>query len=125
MESAWASEKGRERQLEAIFRTHFADEIGQALGLSANHVRVLQLRALRHSAFLDIEERKDVAVEAPDLPYTKPAQRVLDLTKEAAATFNHNYIGTEHLLLGLFEEGSAAADIIAQGLTAQIGRAHV
>jgi RNA polymerase sigma factor (sigma-70 family) len=95
-----------------------AAEIGQALGLSANHVRVLQLRALRRAAFLETEER-NVAVEAPDLPYTKPAQHVLELTKEAASAFNHNYIGTEHLLLGLFEEGSAAADIIAQGLTAQ------
>lgn len=34
-----------------------AIEIGQALGLSANHVRVLQLRALRRAAFLEIEER--------------------------------------------------------------------
>jgi RNA polymerase sigma factor (sigma-70 family) len=100
------------------FQGYSAAEIGQALGLSANHVRVLQLRALRRAAFLETEER-NVAVEAPDLPYTKPAQRVLQLTIQAARALNHNYIGTEHLLLGLFEEGSAAADVIAQGLTAQ------
>lgn len=100
------------------FQGYSAAEIGQTLGLSANHVRVLQLRALRRAAFLETEERK-VAVEAPDLPYTQQAQRVLELTKEAARAFNHNYIGTEHLLLGIFEEGSAAADLMAQGLTAQ------
>jgi len=73
------------------FQGYSAAEIGQALGLSANHVRVLQLRALRRAAFLETEER-NVAVEAPDLPYNQQAQRVLELTKEAAFAFNHNYI---------------------------------
>jgi ATP-dependent Clp protease ATP-binding subunit ClpC len=38
------------------------------------------------------------------------ARRVLELAREEAQTFNHNYIGTEHLLLGLIreEEGIAA-----------------
>lgn len=100
------------------FQGYSAAEIGQALGLSANHVRVLQLRALRRAAFLETEER-NVVVEAPDLPYTQPAQCVLKLSKEAASALHHHSIGTEHLLLGIFEEGSAAADLIAQGLTAQ------
>lgn len=110
----------RERAILTLryFQGYSAAEIGQALGLSANHVRVLQLRALRRAAFLEAEER-NVAVEAPDLPYTQQAQRVLELAKEEARAFNHNYIGTEHLLLGIFEEGSAAADVMAQGLTAQ------
>jgi RNA polymerase sigma factor (sigma-70 family) len=110
----------RERAILTLryFQGYSAAEIGQALGLSANHVRVLQLRALRRAALLEVEER-NVAVEAPDLPYTKPAQRVLELTKEEARAFNHNYIGTEHLLLGIFEEGSAAVGLIAQGVTAE------
>jgi RNA polymerase sigma factor (sigma-70 family) len=100
------------------FQGYSAAEIGQALGLSTNHVRVLQLRALRRAVFLEAEERNG-PVEAPDLPYNQQAQRVLELTIQAARAFNHNYIGTEHLLLGIFEEGSAAAEVIAQGLTAQ------
>src|SRR5581483_10673373 len=110
----------RERAILTLryFQGYSAAEIGHALGLSANHVRVLQLRALRRAAFLETEER-NVPVEAPDLPYHPQAQRILELTKEAARAFNHNYIGTEHLLLGIFEEGSAAADLIAQGLTVQ------
>ena len=100
------------------FQGYSATEIGQALGLSANHVRVLQLRALRRAAFLEAEERS-VAVEAPELPYSEQAQRVLEIAKEEAYTLNHNWIGTEHLLLGLFVEGSAVTDLVAQGLTAQ------
>jgi RNA polymerase sigma factor (sigma-70 family) len=99
------------------FQGYSATEIGQALGLSANHVRVLQLRALRRAAFLEVEERS-VAVEAPELPYTEQAQRVLEIAKEEAHTLNHNWIGTEHLLLGIFVEESAATDLITQGLTA-------
>ena len=110
----------RERSILTLryFQGYSAAEIGQALGLSANHVRVLQLRALRRAAFLEAEER-NVPVETPDLPYNQQAQRVLELTREEARTLNHNYIGTEHLLLGLFDEGSAVADLIALGLTAQ------
>src|SRR5581483_11711192 len=60
----------RERAILTLryFQGYSAAEIGHALGLSANHVRVLQLRALRRAAFLETEER-NVPVEAPDLPY--------------------------------------------------------
>src|SRR3712207_7132008 len=37
--------------------------------------------------------------------FTERARRVLTLAQEEAQRFNHNYIGTEHLLLGLVREG--------------------
>lgn len=42
-------------------------------------------------------------------PYTKQAQKVIELTTKAARNMHHNYIGTEHLLLGLLKEGSGVA----------------
>ena len=42
-------------------------------------------------------------------PYTKQAQKVIELTTKAARRMHHNYIGTEHLLLGLLKEGSGVA----------------
>ena len=42
-------------------------------------------------------------------PYTKQAQKVIELTTKAARSMHHNYIGTEHLLLGLLKEGSGVA----------------
>ena len=108
----------RERDILTLrfFQGYSAAEIGQVLGLSAEHVRVLQLRALRRAALLEAEERS-VPVESPSIPYNEQALRVLELAKEEARAFNHNYIGTEHLLLGILREGSAAAELIDQGVT--------
>lgn len=48
-----------------------------------------------------------------DYQFTEQAERVLTYAQEEARTLQHNYVGTEHLLLGLLrEEGSAAAHIL-------------
>ncbi len=93
-----------------------AAEIGLVLGLNAKYVRVLQLRALRRAALLEAEERS-VPVESPGLPYDERALRVLELAKEEAHALNHNYAGTEHLLLGILREGSGAEELITHGVT--------
>ena len=51
--------------------------------------------------------------------YTDRARRVVVLAQEEARTLNHNYIGTEHLLLGLLHEGEgiAAKVLIELGFT--------
>jgi RNA polymerase sigma factor (sigma-70 family) len=110
----------RERDVLTLryFQGYSAAEVGQILGLSAKHVRVLQLRALRRAALLEARERS-VPVESPTLPYNEQALRVLALTEEEARAFNHNYIGTEHLLLGILREGSAAAELITHGVTVE------
>lgn len=41
--------------------------------------------------------------------FTERARKVLSLAQEEAQHFNHNYIGTEHLLLGLVREGEGVA----------------
>ncbi len=41
--------------------------------------------------------------------FTDRARRVMDLAQEEARMLNHNYIGTEHLLLGLIHEGEGVA----------------
>jgi len=50
-----------------------------------------------------------------EIPFTEETKRVLLLAGEEADRLLHNYIGTEHLLLGILrEEGSAAAAILMQ-----------
>ena len=53
-------------------------------------------------------------------PYTTRAQHALQLADTAAATLGHEYIGTEHLLIGLLDEqGGPAAQILNHlGVTA-------
>ncbi|MGA1591390.1 MAG: hypothetical protein EBX86_05335, partial [Actinobacteria bacterium] len=47
--------------------------------------------------------------------FTDRARRVVVLAQEEARMLNHNYIGTEHILLGLIHEGEGVA---AKGLEA-------
>lgn len=50
-----------------------------------------------------------------DVPFTPYAKRVLELAVEEARSLNHNYVGTEHLLLGLIKEGeSVGARVLIQ-----------
>ena len=46
--------------------------------------------------------------------FTPRAQQVLRLAREEAARFNHNYVGTEHLLLGLIKLGEGVAVNVLQ-----------
>jgi hypothetical protein len=59
----------------------------------------------------------------PDLPYTSNAKRVLELAMAAAADLGHSYVGSEHMLLGLIEGKTIAAEALAAlGLTAAAAR---
>jgi len=59
--------------------------------------------------------------------FTERARKVVILAKEEAKRFNHDYIGTEHLLLGLIKEGEGVAAAVLQnlGLTLDIIRLEV
>ncbi len=48
--------------------------------------------------------------------FTERARKVLSLAQEEAQRFRHNYIGTEHLLLGLVGEGEGVAAKVLQKL---------
>jgi ATP-dependent Clp protease ATP-binding subunit ClpC len=44
-----------------------------------------------------------------EIPFTPKAKRVLELSVDEARQLGHNYVGTEHLLLGLLREGEGVA----------------
>ncbi len=48
--------------------------------------------------------------------FTERARKVIILAKEEARRFNHDYIGTEHILLGLIREGEGVASAVLQKL---------
>src|SRR5260221_2492155 len=48
--------------------------------------------------------------------FTERARKVLSLAQEEAQRFNHSYIGTEHLLLGLVREGDGVAAKVLSNL---------
>ena len=59
--------------------------------------------------------------------FTDKARRVVVLAQEEAKLLNHNYIGTEHILLGLIHEGEgvAAKALEALGINLEQGREQV
>ena len=54
--------------------------------------------------------------------FTERAKKVLVLAQEEAQRFNHNYIGTEHLLLGLVREGEGVAAKVLGNLGVELNK---
>ena len=54
--------------------------------------------------------------------FTERAKKVLVLAQEEAQRFNHNYIGTEHLLLGLVREGEGIAAKVLSNLGVELNK---
>jgi ATP-dependent Clp protease ATP-binding subunit ClpC len=57
-----------------------------------------------------------------DLPFTPKAKKVMELATEEARALGHNYIGTEHLLLGLIREGEGVASQVLMNLGMELER---
>ncbi len=58
------------------------------------------------------------------IPFTSRAKKVLELALREALQLGHNYIGTEHILLGLIREGEGVAAQVLQGLGVDLNRAR-
>jgi len=56
------------------------------------------------------------------IPFTPRAKKVLELSLREALQLGHNYIGTEHILLGLIREGDGVAAQVLQKLGADLNR---
>ena len=54
--------------------------------------------------------------------FTDRARKVLTLAQDEAQRFNHNYIGTEHLLLGLVREGEGVAAKVLENLSVELAK---
>jgi Clp amino terminal domain, pathogenicity island component len=78
-------------------------------GVAAETLRSMgvSLDAVRH----DVEEiiGRGSTVPGPHIPFTPRAKKVLELSLREALQLGHNYIGTEHILLGLLREGEGVA----------------
>jgi hypothetical protein len=101
-----------------------AAEIARALGTSAGHIRVLQLRALRRAAQVEIMERNRYRMQEQESPFDSFAKlmapesrRVLDLAREEILSLKHWWIGTEHVLWGLASEESLTSFLTPLGIT--------
>ncbi|HET9501296.1 MAG TPA: Clp protease N-terminal domain-containing protein, partial [Marmoricola sp.] len=84
----------------------------ESLGISLEGVRA------------QVEEIIGLGQQAPSghIPFTPRAKKVLELSLREALQLGHNYIGTEHILLGLIREGEGVAAQVLQKLGADLNR---
>ncbi len=78
----------------------------------------INLEAVRHQVVEIIGQGS----QAPSghIPFTPRAKKVLELSLREALQLGHNYIGTEHILLGLIREGEGVAAQVLQKLGAEL-----
>ena len=88
--------------------------IQERTGVASDVLRNLDadLKKIR-TELLKLVSRGSTWVTMGQLPFTPRGRKVLELGYEEATALGHNYIGTEHLLLGLIrEEGGVAAHVL-------------
>ncbi len=79
----------------------------------------VDLKTLR----LEVEklvEQGPSTVSVGEIPFNPQAKKVLELSVEEARKFGHNYIGTEHLLLGLIKEGEGIAAHVLENMKVDV-----
>nr|YP_009296677.1 Clp protease ATP binding subunit [Apophlaea sinclairii]AOM65817.1 Clp protease ATP binding subunit [Apophlaea sinclairii] len=83
--------------------------VGEGTGIAAQVLKSMHV-SLR-DARIEVEKiiGRGSGFVAVEIPFTPRAKRVLELSLEEARQLGHNYIGTEHLLLGLIREGEGVA----------------
>ena len=56
--------------------------------------------------------------------FTDRVRKVLSLAREEAIQLQHDYVGTEHILLGLIREGGGVASVVLEGLGIEPDEIH-
>ncbi len=94
--------------------------IGEGTGVAAKVLKSLGVN-LKDSR-IEVEKiiGRGSGFVAVEIPFTPRAKRVLELSLEEARQLGHNYIGTEHLLLGLIREGEGVAARVLENLSVDL-----
>jgi ATP-dependent Clp protease ATP-binding subunit ClpC len=93
---------------------------GEGVAAKALESLGISLEAVRQQ----VEEIIGQGQQAPSghIPFTPRAKKVLELSLREALQLGHNYIGTEHILLGLIREGEGVAAQVLVRLGADLNR---
>ncbi|GIU84789.1 MAG: ATP-dependent Clp protease ATP-binding protein [Acidimicrobiales bacterium] len=93
---------------------------GEGVAAKALESLGISLEAVRQK----VEEIIGPGGSAPSghIPFTPRAKKVLELSLREALQLGHNYIGTEHILLGLIREGEGVAAQVLTKLGADLGK---
>jgi ATP-dependent Clp protease ATP-binding subunit ClpC len=96
--------------------------IGEGTGVAAKTLKSMGVNL--KDARVEVEKiiGRGSGFVAVEIPFTPRAKRVLELSWDEARQFGHNYIGTEHLLLGLIREGEGVAARVLDNLGVDLAK---
>ena len=94
--------------------------IGEGTGIAAQVLKSMNVNL--KDARIEVEKiiGRGSGFVAVEIPFTPRAKRVLELSLEEARQLGHNYIGTEHLLMGLVREGEGVAARVLENLSVNV-----
>jgi ATP-dependent Clp protease ATP-binding subunit ClpC len=87
----------------------------QSMGVDLNRVR---------QEVEQITPKGDKAATQQGISYTPRAKRVVELAIEESQNLGHNYVGTEHIMLGLIREGEGVAAQVLTNMGSDLKRAR-
>ena len=90
--------------------------IGEGTGVAAKTLKSMGVTLKDARAEVEKIIGRGSGFVAVEIPFTPRAKRVLELSWDEARQLGHNYIGTEHLLLGLIREGEGVAARVLENL---------
>ncbi len=95
--------------------------VQEGSGVAANVLKNMDidLEKIRHEVEKIVKTGPSM-VTMGQLPFTPRAKKVLELSMEEASALSHNYIGTEHLLLGLIKENEGIAAQVLMNLNVKL-----
>ena len=96
--------------------------IGEGTGVAAKTLKAMGVTL--KDARIEVEKiiGRGSGFVAVEIPFTPRAKRVLELSWDEARQLGHNYIGTEHLLLGLIREGEGVAARVLENLGVDLNK---
>lgn len=96
--------------------------IGEGTGVAAKTLKTMGVTLKDARAEVEKIIGRGSGFVAVEIPFTPRAKRVLELSWDEARQLGHNYIGTEHLLLGLIREGEGVAARVLENLGVDLNK---
>lgn len=96
--------------------------IGEGTGIAAKTLKGMGVNLKEARTEVEKIIGRGSGFVAVEIPFTPRAKRVLELSWDEARQLGHNYIGTEHLLLGLIREGEGVAARVLENLGVDLNK---
>ncbi|MEB3245182.1 MAG: ATP-dependent Clp protease ATP-binding subunit [Vampirovibrionales bacterium] len=96
--------------------------IGEGTGIAAKTLKGMGVNLKDARAEVEKIIGRGSGFVAVEIPFTPRAKRVLELSWDEARQLGHNYIGTEHLLLGLIREGEGVAARVLENMGVDLNK---